>query len=105
MTRIKSMAVGVAALILYLATLGLGLLDIYFAREVVWAIYARFSTSSGPALLIGNSGVVILALVYLVFVVLSGEYHRKNAGQVGSWMLFGQTLAVELFIPILAYFI
>ncbi len=105
MTRIKPIVVGIAALILYLATLALGLLDIYFAREIVWAIYARFSTSTGPALLIGNGVVVILALVYLVFVVLSGEYHRNKVGQVDSWKLFGQTLAVELFIPILAYFV
>jgi hypothetical protein len=105
MTRIKPIVVGIAALILYLATLALGLLDIYFAREIVWAIYARFSTNTGPALLIGNSVVVILALVYLVFVVVSGEYHQKNVGQARSWKLFGGTFAVELFVPILAYFV
>lgn len=105
MTRIKSSLTGVVALILYLATLALGLLDIYAGREITWAIYARFSTSAGPALLIGNSVVVILALVYLGFVVVSGEYHRKNVGQARSWKLFVGTFAVEFFVPILAYFV
>ena len=104
MTRIRSVIARILALALYLATLAFGLLDIYFAREIVWAIYVRFSTETAPAIVIGDLVIFIMAIVYLAFVILTGEYHLKHAGQPQSWRLFSSTFAIEFFIPILAFF-
>lgn len=104
MARIRFISARILAAVLYLATLAFGILDIYFVREIVWAIYARFSTQAGPAILIGDITVLILAIAYMAFVVLTGEYHLKHAGQSNSWRLFSNTFAIEFFIPILAFF-
>lgn len=94
----------ILALVLWLISLVLGLFDIYFTREIFYAIYARFSTLAGPAIGIGNAIIYIMAIVYLGFVVMTSEYHVKNVGKPESWNLFTKTLIVELAIPSLAYF-
>lgn len=94
----------VLALVLWVITLILGLFDIYFAREIFYAIYARFSTQAGPAIAIGNAIIYIMAIVYLGFVVMTSEYHVKNVGKPESWNLFTKTIVAELAIPFLAYF-
>lgn len=94
----------VLAFVLWIITLLLGLIDIYLSREIFYAIYARFSTWAAAAIFLGNSLVVILAVVYLGFAVMTGEYHARNVGKSESWSLFTKTLVVELAIPFLAYF-
>lgn len=94
----------ILALVLWLISLVLGLFNIYFAREIFYAIYARFSTLAGPAIAIGNAIIYIMAIVYVGFVVMTSEYHAKNVGKPESWNLFTKTLVVELVIPSLAYF-
>ncbi|MBU2611484.1 MAG: hypothetical protein KJ606_11175 [Chloroflexi bacterium] len=94
----------ILALVLWLISLVLGLFDIYFAREIFYAIYARFSTQAGPAILIGNAIIFIMAIVYLGLVVMTSEYHVRNVGKPESWNLFTKTIVAELAIPFLAYF-
>jgi len=94
----------ILALVLWLISLVLGLFDIYFAREIFYAIYARFSTQAGPAIAIGTAIIFIMAIVYLGFVVMTSEYHIKNVGKPESWNLFTKTIVAELAIPFLAYF-
>ncbi len=94
----------ISAAILLLVTLALGLVDIYFCREIFFAFYARFSTEPAPAILWGDILVVLLAIVYLAFVIGTTEYHFKNMGKRESWDLFYKSLIVELAIPFLAYF-
>jgi len=106
MERLRTVIVPrVLAFILWVVTLILGLYDIYFSREIFYAIYARFSTDAAPAVVIGNAIIVVGAIVYLGFVVMTSEYHFKNVGEPGSWDLFTKSLLVELAIPFLAYFI
>jgi hypothetical protein len=92
------------ALVLWAATMALGMADIYFCREIFFAIYARFSTEGRPALVMGNIIVVLGAIVFVGFVVLTSEYHLKHVGEHSSWDLFTRTLVVELAIPFMAYF-
>jgi hypothetical protein len=47
--------------------------------------------------------VLILALIFLVFIITTSEYHRKRVGQPASWRLFGWSIAVEASILILHY--
>jgi hypothetical protein len=89
---------------LYLLTLVLGLWDIYLLREIFLVIYAQFSYEVALASTLGMVVVLILALVYLGFVLITFEYHRKYFGQTESWRLFTQTLIVQIIIPIIAFF-
>lgn len=92
------------AMILLLITLVIGLVDIFFCREIFFAFYARFSTEPAPAILWGDLLVVLLGILYLAFVIGTTEYHFKNLGKQGSWDLFYKSLIIELAIPFLAYF-
>ncbi len=90
--------------ILWLVTLVLGLVDIFLFREIFFALYARFSAETAPAILWGDVIVVLMAIIYLAFVIGTTEYHFKNIGKRESWDLFYKSLIVELAIPFLAYF-
>jgi hypothetical protein len=94
-----------AALALWLTTIGLGIVDIYFVREIFFALYARVSREYRPAVLWGNIIVVLAALALVGFIVASTEYHRKRLCQHASWDLFTRTLVVELAIPFIAVFV
>jgi hypothetical protein len=47
--------------------------------------------------------VFFLALVMLVYIIWSTEYHIKRVGKPESWRLFSWTIAVELSIILLNY--
>ena len=104
MQQIKIIVQRVFALVLWLITVGLGMVDIYFARQIFFSIYGRFSTEGRPAIMWGNIIVVIGAIIFVGFVVMTSEYHIKNVGKHEAWDLFTRTLAVELAIPFIAYF-
>jgi hypothetical protein len=88
----------------WLGTAVLGLVDIYFGREIFFAIYARYSYEGAPALVFGNLLLLVLAVAYMIYAVVSMEYHLKHAGEPRSWKVLAQTYAVMLLIPIIAYF-
>ena len=104
MQQLKVVVQRLFAFVLWVITIGLGMVDIYFARQIFFSIYARFSTDRWPAIMWGNIIVVIGAIIFVGFVVMTSEYHLKNAGKHGSWDLFTRTLVVELAIPFIAYF-
>ena len=94
------------AIVLWLASLVLGLLDIDFFGKIIESLYARFWTNEyWTAVFVEDLATVILALGFIVFLVLTSEYHSKHAGEPGSWKLFGKTLGVEILIPVIAYFL
>lgn len=95
----------VAGLALWLTTVALGIVDIYYVREIFFGVYARLSREARPALLIGDILVVLAAIGFVAFVVISTEYHRKHFGKHESWDLFAWTLVVELAIPFIAIFL
>ena len=94
-----------AGLALWLITIVLGIVDVYFVREIFFGVYARLSREARPAMLIGNVIVVLAAIGLVGFIVVSTEYHRKHFGKHESWDLFAWTLVVELAIPFIAVFI
>jgi hypothetical protein len=49
--------------------------------------------------------VLLLAILFLVVVIATTEYHRKRIGQRESWRLFGWTIASEVSIFILYYLV
>jgi hypothetical protein len=102
-TRLKSGATKVLAVLLWLATLGLGLTAIYASRDLIALIMVGMGGGFRDAELFAPWMVLILGVVYLVFVVVTTEYHRKAAGTPGSWRLFGWSLGVEAGILLLYY--
>ena len=102
----------VLAFILWAVTAAVGLVEIFVVREMVLRIFARFWGDQGPfgsgywsAVQVAQWAVLILAIVWIVLVIGSGEYHYRRFGQRRSWQLFGWTLAGELAILMLAYFV
>jgi hypothetical protein len=94
-----------AGVVLWLATVALGIVDVYYVREIFFGVYARLSREARPALLIGDILVVLAAIGFVAFIVISTEYHRKRFGKHESWDLFAWTLVVELAIPFIAIFL
>lgn len=92
-------------MVLWLVTFGLGLQGIYFLKEIYYLIYVSLGGSVERAERYALGLVFFLALVFLVFIVASTEYHLKRVGKPESWRLFAWTIAVELSILILYYFL
>lgn len=90
--------------LLWLVTIVLGLVEIYFFRQVVLEIYMRFSMATAPADLLGYVVVFLGALVWLAYVIVSMEHLWKTSGRAISWSLFSWAIAIELLILIL-YFV
>lgn len=103
--RFSRLPAGVLAFLLWITTVTIGLWEIVIIRGVLLRIYARFSSNYWPAVNLGNWTTFILAAVWLAFAVGSGEYHYRRAGQRSSWQLFAWSIAVELVILVLAYFV
>lgn len=90
------------AMILYILTVGLGLLAIYLGRELFLKIYSLFSDEMNTAAVLSYVLVLVLAFIFLGVVILTGDFHWKNYGKPASWKLFLTTILVELAFPILA---
>lgn len=96
---------GVLALVLWIATCALGLLEVYLVLQMVGRIYARFGSSYWSGVTIDNATLLILALLYIAFAVGTGEYHQKRVGQRNSWRLFGWTMGIQVVILVLCYLV
>ena len=93
----------VGALLLWLVTFGLGLQSIYIIKELYFLITMRLGGNMVQAERYSSGLIFVLALVYLVFLVASTEYHMKRIGKPQSWRLFAWTLGVELGLLVLYY--
>ena len=89
--------------LLWLVTAILGLEAIYLAKEIFYLIYVSLGGSVARAETFVPVLVFFLALLYLVFIISTTEYHRKRVGTRESWRLFGWTIAVEISLIILYY--
>jgi hypothetical protein len=82
----------VIALVLWVATTGLGLLDILASWNILLGIYARSQGDYWAAVNMIGWSVVVMGLVWMVVVAGGGEYHHTRVGQCSSWRLFGWTI-------------
>jgi hypothetical protein len=97
---------------LWLGTSVLALYEIWLIRVMVIRVYARFMDDGTPfgadyntAVAMGNWLVLALGVVWIALVIGGGEYHAKHVGTSKSWRVFARTIAVELAILVLAWFI
>jgi len=100
------------ALILWLLSIVLGALSIVAVREIALFLFTEFVVRDRTAayfysqsVTLLNSVTVLLAIVLVVYVVGSGEYHLKRFGQRSSWRLFAWALGVELVLVLLGYLV
>jgi hypothetical protein len=91
--------------IAWLFTAGLGLVEIYLSRQMVVRIWGRFSTDVPTATLAGHVMVVIMALVWLTYVIIAGEVGLKRIANDGGWTIFAWAVAIELLILILYFLV
>ena len=89
------------AIVLWLVSFVLGLQTIYSLMQIISLIRVSLGSSLEDARLAMPVLIFFLALVFLIFIIASTEYHLKRVGKLESWRLFGWTIAVELSIIIL----
>jgi hypothetical protein len=104
MAVVRSTAVKVLTALAWLGTLALAMMDIYFVREIIFAISARLQGKFYPIILLGQSATVIGGILFVIFMIVSGEYYYKHAGEHKAWTYLGRTYVILLLIPILEYF-
>lgn len=94
---------GLLAIVLWLLVFGLGLQAIYDFMQLLSLI--RVALGGNLANIEASTPVVVffLALLFLIYIIWSTEYHIKRVGTPESWRLFGWTIAVELSIILLNY--
>jgi hypothetical protein len=104
MAIIRSFTTKFLTALAWVGTLVLAMVDIYFLREIVWAILARFQPGFYSGVLTGQVVTMVGAILFLIYMVISGEYYYRHAGEVRAWTIMGRTYVVLVLIPILAYF-
>ena len=106
MATIKILISRLLAILLWLISLILGLVNIDFFYQIIVSVFARiWPTRYWAAILTANVSVIILAIAFIAFLILTSEFHYKHAGEPASWKLFAQTIGAELVIPVAAFFI
>lgn len=106
---------GLLAVVLWLLSVGIAIVQIVVIRELVMRLYAYVLERSGAILdvhgtefwagvTLQNFLVVLLAIVVMAFAVATGEYHAKRVGTRQSWRLFVWTYMVQFTIFSIAYF-
>jgi hypothetical protein len=99
------------AVFLWLASVVLGGLAIYYLREIALVLFTTFIIRDrNPASFYSEAVTLItwltfvVALVLVIYIVGSGEYHLKHFRERSSWLLFAWGLGVELVIIAIALF-
>jgi hypothetical protein len=94
-----------SALILWLGSILIGLLNLIVIRDLAIMAVAALGGSPSAAATIAIMAVVLGAVLLIGVIFGSGEYHYRNIGQPGSWKLFSATILGQLFILIIPYLI
>jgi hypothetical protein len=92
---------GLVAIVLWLVVFGLGLQAMYDMTQLIMLLQVALGSGLEQARMSVTGLIFVLALLFLVYVIWSTEYHLKRVGKPESWRLFGWTIAVELSIIIL----
>lgn len=101
----RNLAPSLLAIVLWLVVFILGLQAIYDLSQIISVIQVSLGVSLDDARIGIPITVFILALLLLIYIIWSTEYHLKRVGTPESWRLFGWTIAVELSIILLNYFL
>lgn len=97
----RPLAPALLAIALWLVSFGLGLQAIYDLMQIISLLRLGLGASPQEIQLSSPVLVFFLALVFLIFIIWSTEYHLKRVGKPESWRLFGWTIGAELSIILL----
>ncbi len=94
----------IATGLLWLATAGLGLAAVYYLHSLSTLIYAilggrEFWVGS----LIGQVSALIAGILWLVIIIITGEYYLKHAGEKKTWKIIAYVLGAELLIILIGF--
>jgi len=101
----RALAPSLLAIVLWLVSFVLGLQAIYDLTQLIAVMRMALGASPEDARMATPVLAFFLALVLLIFIIWSTEYHLKRVGKPESWRLFGLTIAVELMIILLNSFL
>lgn len=104
----------VLAVLLWLTSIGLGIVEIGSVRNALLALSAWFIARDGVTpqqaqstyawvVVLSQFGVIFLAIGVAGVAIAGGEYHWKHFDERRSWRLFAWTLGIELVILLLTY--
>ena len=101
----RQLAPSLFAILLWLVSFVLGLQAIYDLMQIISLLRVALGGDLGAIQASAPLMVFFLALLFLIYVIWSTEFHLKRVGSPESWRLFGATLAAELSIVLLNYFL
>src|SRR5262245_40759630 len=91
------------AILLWMISFILGLNAIYLILQIFYLVYGALGGSLKAAERFAPGLIFLLGVAFLIFIIATSEYHRKNAGTRESWRLFTWTIAIEISIILLYY--
>jgi hypothetical protein len=91
----------ILGLIVWIGTAAFGLYTIYMGRQLIVRLVLSLSNDLPTATLLGTISVVVLALVWLWYVIVGGEVGMKHIHQRKGWLHFAGGAVVELLIWLL----
>ena len=94
-----------SALILWLGSIFIGLLNLIVIRDLAILAVVALGGNSSDAAPIAIMAVLLGVVILIAVIFGSGEYHYRNVGQPGSWKLFASTILGQLFILMIPYLI
>lgn len=93
------------ALLLWLASVILGLQAIYSTLQLFYLIFGGFGGNMALAQRVAPAVVFVSGLVAIMVILGSAEYHRTRVDQPQSWRLFAWVLGAELALVLLHAFL
>jgi hypothetical protein len=95
----------ILSLILWVGTSILGLLNIIVIRDLTIAAVIFTGGNPAGASIVAILSVILAAMVVIGVIIGGAEFHYKHLGQPSSWKLFVWTIAIQLLIMVLPYFL
>ena len=99
----RQIATNVGALLLWLIAFLLGLNAIYVLLQIFYLVFGAVGGGLSRAERYAPGLVFLLALGFLIFTIITSEYHRTRVGRPESWRLFAWTIGIETGLTIIYY--
>lgn len=98
----ERLVLGALAFVLWLVTAAFGLPAIYLARQTVVRLLSRIGADVNELTVAGNVIVIVLAIVWIAYVIMAGERGLRRVGKVkGGWSIFIWGVGIEILILVL----
>jgi len=101
----RSYILRIFGLILLAASLVLGFLELMICNRILMFPFYHFMGASARLRAINYVSWVLLGIGFLIFLVVTIEYHLTHLAKPRSWVLFIKTFSVQLLIFVLGLFI